>query len=112
MVSVSRIVAALMALLLVTSCVGPEPHAVASPVPTQDVPPTAAKNIHRYVGAHRGWNRSVYHIERYPDEHGYALFAVVHRHDETDPPSVGRGKSFALYCDPHTYKVVREMWFQ
>jgi hypothetical protein len=101
-----------MVFLLVTSCVAPEPPAVSSPVSTQDVPPAAAKNIHRYVPAHRGWSRSVYHIERYPDEHGYALFAVVHRRDETGPPSVERGKSFALYCDPRTYKVVREMWFQ
>ena len=85
---------------------------VLAPAPTREVPDTAATNIHRYVAKHRGWRHSVYHIERYPDESGYAVFAVVHRRDETGPPFVGRGKSFALYCDPRSYRVLKEMWFQ
>jgi hypothetical protein len=76
------------------------------------VPQAAATNIHRYVTKHRGWSRSRYHIERYGADEGYAVFAVVHRRDETARPFVGRGKSFALYCDPQTYKILKEMWFQ
>ena len=112
MTSASHSLAALAISVLVTSCIASEHHVVVSPVPTRDVSAVAAKHIHTYIAAHRGWSRSVYHIERYPDEHGYAVFAVVHRRDETGPPSVGRGKSFALYCYPRTYKVVREMWLQ
>jgi hypothetical protein len=76
------------------------------------VPPTAAANIHRYVAEHRGWSRAAYHIERYPDEHDYAVFAVVHRDDEKPRAETGRGKSFALYCDRRTFRVIKEMWFQ
>jgi hypothetical protein len=77
------------------------------------VPPTAAANIHRYVAEYSDWRRSVYYIQRYPNEHGYAVFEVVHRDDESPAHlSAGRGKSFILCCDPQTYKVIKEMWEQ
>src|SRR5438552_16661891 len=72
------------------------------------VPPTAAANIHRYVAEHRGWSRAAYHIERYPDEKGYAVFAVVHRDDEKPRAETGRGKSFALYCDRRSFRAFKE----
>ena len=75
------------------------------------MPETAATNIHRYVAKHRGWSRSAYYIERNRDELGYAVFTVVYREDSARA-SVGRGKSFALYCDPRSFKVIKEMWFQ
>ena len=112
MSSVSQRFTALAFLSLVASCVSPGPPSINTPVARRSVPETAATNIHRYVAKHRGWSRSVYHIERDPDERGYAVFTVVHRRDQTGPPSVGRGKSFALYCDPRSYRVLKEMWFQ
>jgi hypothetical protein len=78
----------------------------------ESVAPAAAASIHRYVAEHRGWSRAAYYIERYPDEHGYAVFAVVHRDDEKPRAEAGRGKSFALCCDRQTFKVIKEMWFQ
>jgi hypothetical protein len=111
MSSIAHYLAASVCLFL-TSCTAPGPPAINTPVPRSVVPAAAAKNIHRYVATHRGWSRSVYHIERYPNELGYALFAVVHRREESARPFVGRGKSFALYCDPDSYKVIKEMSFQ
>ena len=76
------------------------------------IPAAAAANINRYVAEHRGWSRAAYHIERYPDERGYAVFAVIHGDDEKPRAETGRGKSFALYCDSRTFRIVKEMWFQ
>ena len=56
--------------------------------------------------------RAEYYIEPYPDEHDYAVFAVVHRDDEKPRAETSRGKSFALYCDRRTFRVIKEMWFQ
>src|SRR5688572_3820851 len=97
--------------LFLASCADPGPLAINPPLPPSVVPVAAAKSIHRYVANNRGWSRSAYYIERYPDELGYARFTVVHREDSARP-SIGRGKSFALYCDPHSFKVIKEMWFQ
>ena len=113
MSSIAQPVAAAMALSLLISCVAADPSVTIAPTPTRVVPPTAAANIHRYVAEHRGWRRTVYYIQRYPNEHGYAVFEVVHRDDESPAHlTVGRSKSFTLYCDPQTYKVIKEMWEQ
>jgi hypothetical protein len=110
MMSISHYLVASVCLFL-TSCAAPGPPAINTPVPPSRVPVAAAKSIHGYVATNRGWSRSSYYIERYPDELGYAVFAVVHREDSARP-SVGRGKSFALYCEPRSFKVIKEMWFQ
>ncbi len=81
-------------------------------MPTRDVPEVAATNIHRYVAKHRGWSRSVYHVERYPDDGSHAVFAVAHHRDQEGRPYPGGGKSFVLLCDPHSYRIIREMRFQ
>ena len=111
MLRVCQHLAALISLLL-ASCAAPNRPIVLAPAASRDVPETAAANVHRYVAKHRGWSRRAYHIERYPDDEGHAVFAVVHRRDESARPFVGRGKSFALYCDPRSYRVIKEMWFQ
>ncbi len=112
MLSISQRLAAMAFLSVVTSCVAPRSPVVVTPVPTRNVPESAATNIHDYVAKHRDWRRSVYHIERYPDEASYALFAVVHHRDQTGRPYPGGGKSFVLYCDSHSYRVIKELWFQ
>ncbi len=112
MLSMSQRLAALALLSLVASCVSPGPPLINTPVATRAVPETAATNIHRYIARHRGWTRSVYHIEQYPYEERYAVFAVVHHRDQTGRPYPGRGKSFALLCDPRSYRVVKELSFQ
>ena len=97
---------------LLAACASSGPPIIDTPVATRAVPDAAATHIHRYVRKHRGWPRSVYHIEQYPYAEGYAVFAVVHHRDQDGPPHVGRGKSFALYCEPQSYRIVKEMWFQ
>ena len=112
----SRIVhvaAAGLTIGLASSCVAPNLQVSVAPTPTRVVPERAAANIHRYVAQHRGWRRSAYYIQRYPDEHRRAVFEVVHRDDESSAyPTAGHGKSFIVECDPHSYEVITELWEQ
>ena len=100
-----------LACLFLTSCVAPGPPLINTPVRRSVVPVAAAEIIHRHVATHRGWSRRVYYIERYPDELGYAVFGVVYR-DGSAERSIAHRKTFALYCDPRSYKVIREMGSQ
>jgi hypothetical protein len=112
MFSAPQLLACLPLIALLTACAPSGPPIIDTPVATRAVPETAAINIDRYVAKHRGWPRSVYHIEQYPHHGGYAVFAVVHHRSQTVPPHTGGGKSFALYCDPQSYRVIKEMAFQ
>ena len=112
MLSASYRVAVCAFMLVLASCTSPGPPIVDTKVGTRAVPRAAAANIHRYVAKQRGWPPSVYDILQYPYDDGYAVFAIVHRRDEERPPGTGGGKSFAVYCDPHSYRVIKEMGFQ
>jgi len=110
MLRIPPCLAAFALLSLMPSCVSPERPLTRMPAATRAVPETAATKIHRYVARHRGWPRSVYHIEQHPYEESYAVFTVVHHGDNGAYP--GGGKSFVLFCDPHSYRVARELALQ
>ena len=76
------------------------------------LPPRAKVNIERYVSRHYGWRHSAYHIQRRANADGYAVFWVLHRDDAKRYMETGRGKSFEVLCDPRTFKIVKEVWFQ
>ena len=101
MVSALRRLSCAVVLSFVVECVAAAP-----------VSRSAAANIDAYVAQHYRWSRRVYHIERRPDAHGYAVFWVLHRDDAKRYMETGRGKSFELLCDPRTFKIVKEVWFQ
>lgn len=87
-------------------------HAQGPATPFPAFPDVAVRNVHRYAAKHRGWPRSKYRVERHRNDEGYAVYYVIYRRDPRARPFTGGGKSFALYCDPVTYSVVKEMHFQ
>jgi hypothetical protein len=69
--------------------------------------------IRQYVTKTRHWRPNAYRIERKEKEGPYIIYYVVALVDERQrPPQAGAGQSFAVYYNPRTQQVVREMHFQ
>jgi hypothetical protein len=74
---------------------------------------SATPVIRQYVTKTRHWLPSAYRIERKEKEDRYIIYyviALVDEHQRT--PQTGTGQSFAVYYDPHSQQIVREMHFQ
>jgi len=68
--------------------------------------------IRQYATKTRHWQPSAYRIERKEKQGRYIIYyviALVDEHQRT--PQTGAGQSFAVYYDPRTQHIVREMHF-
>ena len=79
--------------------------------------PVAA--VRQYVSTHRHWATDQYTVKRRPDEGQYYVYHVVnfddfkrHYRNGEEVFETGSGKSFVVYYEPSTGKIVKEMWFQ
>ena len=69
--------------------------------------------IRQYVTKTKHWQPSAYRIERKEQEGRYIIYDVVALADEHPlKPVTGAGQSFAVFYDPHSQQIVREMHFQ
>jgi hypothetical protein len=75
--------------------------------------------VREYVVSHRHWSIGTYTIKRRPDFGGHRVYDIInfddykrHYRNGQEVFESGRGKSFEVYYEPRTRKVIKEVWFQ
>lgn len=80
---------------------------------------SALAAVHQYVSTHRHWPSDAYTVKQREDFGQYHVYDVINFDDYKrryqngqEVFESGRGKSFELYYEPRTGKIVKEIWFQ
>jgi hypothetical protein len=75
--------------------------------------------VRQYVSTHRHWANSEYTVKLRGTDGEYYVYEVINFDDDKrhylngqEVFETGRGKSFDVYYQPSTGKVVKEMWHQ
>jgi hypothetical protein len=75
--------------------------------------------VRQYVSTHRHWANDEYTVKRRANEGEYYVYQVInfddfkrHYRNGQEVFVTGGGKSFDVYYQPSTGKIVKEMWYQ